>query len=150
MTKLESLNFIQAGLALELIRQRIILKDRFNKVAPNLGEFFWTSSILKKLLPFYPHDAKLLMQQRDYTLHLVHRYFFENVFDLAQFEPNNIYMQMLSPSDPLCNVISSNINRNVPLNVTNNVPFLYEGRVKSKNTDFFSPLLITLEWRRRI
>ncbi len=75
MSEFQRLEFTQAGSALELIRKGIVLRDKYNRVAPNVGEFFWTSTILRKLLPFYPDDSKLLIRQHNYTLDLIHRYF---------------------------------------------------------------------------
>ncbi len=57
MSEFERLNFVQAVSALELIRQDILIRDKYNKVALNVGEFFWTSAVLRKLLPYYPDDA---------------------------------------------------------------------------------------------
>ncbi len=117
------MNFPQAGCALELIRQGILIRDKYNRVAPSVGKFFWASAILRKLLPYYPEDAKLLMKQGNYTLDLVHRYFSEFVFDSSEFGPNNEYTQILPPSDPLCNVLVSNVNNSLTPRIQSNVHF---------------------------
>ncbi len=100
------------------------MRDRYNKVAPSLGEFFWTSAVLRKLLPYHTTDAKLLMQQRNYTLDLVHRYFSEFVIDPADSGPTNQYSKMLPPSDPFCNLNYTNVHQQCTPRSVNNIPFL--------------------------
>ncbi len=134
MAEFESLNFVQAGSALELIRQDIVLRDRYNKVAPSLGEFFWTSAVLRKLLPYYITDAKLLMQQRNYTLDLVHRYFSEFVIDPAESGPTSQFTKMLPPSDPSCNLNYANVHQQFTPRVVNNIPFLCNTGTTSANS----------------
>ncbi len=128
MSDFQKLDFPQAGSALELIRKGIIFRDRYNRVAPNVGEFFWTSTILRKLLPYYPDDSKLLMRQHNYTLDLIHRYFSEFVLDSSESVQTTMSKQVFTPSDPFCNVTQQTVNSQVTPSVQNNLPlFLTTG-----------------------
>ncbi len=140
MSDFHKLDLPQAGSALELIRKGIILRDKYNRVAPTVGEFFWTSTVLRKLLPYYPEDSKLLMRQHNYTLDLIHRYFSEFVFDSSESLQTNVYKQILSPSDPFCNVPLQNVHQTGTPRIQNNVPlFLTTGARSAPSSQQYPP-----------
>ncbi len=134
MSDFQRLDLPQAGSALELIRKGIILRDKYNRVAPNVGEFFWTSTILRKLLPYYPDDSKLLLRQHNYTLDLIHRYFSEFVFDSSESVQTSMYKQVLSPSDPFRNVTVQHVNQQTTPRIQNNVPFFLTTGARSASS----------------
>ncbi len=103
MAQLETLSFHSVGSAQELIRQGILIRDKYNAINPDLPEKFWTDAILRKLLPYYQFESQLLLQQQRYTLDLVYRYFVEFVFDSGDPGKTNLIYNVSASSDSIVN-----------------------------------------------
>ncbi len=141
LTQFERLSFRSAGSALGLIRQSILIRDKYNSIIPDLPEKYWVESVLRKLLPYYQFETQLLMQQKHYTLELVDRYFTEFVFDSAEPGKNNTLGQIAALSDFDTNFTNKNLmykfmpneynrNNNTPPRFNDNkqvLPFTYPG-----------------------
>ncbi len=99
VTEIERLTFSEAGSAMALIKKGIMIRDKHLALSGTLTEPYWSSAILRKLLPYYQLEAQFLMTHPNITLDQVQVYFAERVFD--SFEPGkaNALYQIAAPSD---------------------------------------------------
>ncbi len=128
VTEIERLTFTDAGSAIALIEKGIMIRDKHLALSGTLTEPYWSSAILRKLIPYYQLESQFLMTHPNITLEQVHVYFAERVFD--SFEPGkaNALYQIAAPSDappkPIVNRNITNTNMYPSLRMYNKVPFL--------------------------
>ncbi len=135
ITRIERLTFAEAGSAIALIEQGIMIRDKHRLISNKLlEEFYWASAILRKLLPFYQLEAQFLMTFPDITLEQIHNYFAERVFD--SFEPGkaNALYQIAALSDA-----PPKPNPNNPINTTDTYSRkMYSPRSNNVNTSLLN------------
>ncbi len=128
VTEIERLTFTDAGSAIALIERGIMIRDKHLALSGTLTEPYWSSAILRKLLPYYQLESQFLMTHPNITLEQVHVYFAERVFDSFEPAKANALYQIAAPSDapPKPTTNRNNINTNVypSLRMYNKVPFL--------------------------
>ncbi len=128
VTEIERLTFTDAGSAIALIEKGIMIRDKHLALSGTLTEPYWSSAILRKLIPYYQLESQFLMTHPNITLEQVHVYFAERVFD--SFEPGkaNALYQNAAPSDappkPIITRNISNSNTYPSLRMYNKIPFL--------------------------
>ncbi len=128
ITEIERLTFTDAGSAIALIEKGIMIRDKHLAVSGTLTEPYWSSAILRKLIPYYQLESQFLMTHPNITLEQVHVYFAERVFD--SFEPGkaNALYQIAAPSDaPPKPILTRNVstsNAYPPVRMYNKIPFL--------------------------
>ncbi len=128
VTEIERLTFTDAGSAIALIERGIMIRDKHLAISGTLTEPYWSSAILRKLIPYYQLESQFLMTHPNITLEQVHVYFAERVFD--SFEPGkaNALYQIAAPSDapPKPTTSRNSFNPNIFSSgrVFNKVPFL--------------------------
>ncbi len=128
VTEIERLTFTDAGSAIALIEKGIMIRDKHLALSGTLTELYWSSAILRKLLPYYQFEAQFLMTHPNITLDQVHVYFAECVFDSFELGKANALYQIAAPSDapPKPSATRTNINNFVtpPPRMYNKLPFM--------------------------